>query len=150
VKSEQHSRELLGAAFAEAAARGAKLRVVHAWALPDPYADRIEQRTHPAGRPSVGTERIELLLAEWRANYAGMNVEIDIVHDLPARVLVRAADHSDLLVLLRRASRTLPGHHLGATARTVLGAASSPVLVLPPHPFGPTVLGQERSGSSPE
>ena len=48
VKSESQAAQVLGPAFAEASARGARLTVVSAWRLPDPYLDRIEVRAHLA------------------------------------------------------------------------------------------------------
>ncbi len=148
LKTEAKAEVVLAAAFAAASERHARLRVVHAWHLPSPYADRIEQRTHEADWIASGTERLQALLTDWYAAYPEVAVEIDIVHDVPARALVRVADEADLLILVRHPPRVLLGHHLGATARVVVAESTAPVQVVPPESLNAATASRDRAEST--
>lgn len=131
LRSHHGADELLRTAFEAASARGAVLRIVHAWSLPDPYADRVEERTHAARWLTAARTHIDRLLDPWRERFPDVVVEIVVVHDQPARTLIRQTEHADLVVLVRQPVAVLPGRRLGSTARAVLAHAASPVEVLP-------------------
>ncbi|UMG94866.1 universal stress protein [Nocardioides sp. TF02-7] len=125
-----HADALLGVAFAAAAARGSSLRVVHAWALPNPYADAVELRTHGPVWDEAARTMAAGVLEEWRRAYPMVPVTVEVVHDDPAQALVKASADADLLVVLRRKLPVL-GPHLGRVGRAVLRSAACPVAVVP-------------------
>lgn len=132
VKSPAHATELLGHAFAVAAARSARLVVLHTWHLPSAYDDIVEGRVAREQVEREGTAELESLLHPWRAVYPGVDVEIRVVHDRPGHALVTSSASADLLVIVRRSHGIPSATHLGSTARTVLRHASCPVMVVPP------------------
>jgi nucleotide-binding universal stress UspA family protein len=131
VKSSHGAPTLLDHAFATASARGATLRVVHAWSLPDPYGDRIEERTHAAQWLTASRMQLDRLLEPLKDRYPDVPVEVVVLHEQPARALLGQADQADLVVLLRSPSTLVPGRHLGSTARALLAHATTPVEVVP-------------------
>ncbi|WP_309647603.1 universal stress protein [Nocardioides sp.] len=147
IKSPSHADELMAEAFDVAAARGAALVLLHAWGLPDPYADVIEQRTHADQWVAEGEQMLGRILAEWREAYPDVPVETRVLHDSPADALVAAGDEADLVLLVRRARDLLPGH-LGGVTRRVLQLSRCPVEILPASSI-PLVMPDlviERSG----
>ena len=131
IKTQDQAHELLGVAFAEASARGATLRLVTAWQLPDPYLDRIEVRSHSEAWEAEGQRVLTTLLADWRAAYPDVPVDIRIKHGRAGTVLLEASRESDLLVLCRRRHGVHPHGHLGGVAYALLQASDVPVLVVP-------------------
>ena len=134
LKLTAQAPELLAVAFAEAAARDARLVLVHAWALPSRYDDRILTRSHRDEWTRAADEDIEALLAEHRAHHPGVPVEVKVVHDRATHALSEEVADADLLVLVRRAHGFPPATHLGGTARALLQHAPCPVLVVAPRP----------------
>lgn len=132
-KSWRHSPELLASAFAEASARNARLVVVHTWALPSIYDDRIVTRTRREEWSRAAHDGIDPLIANLRAQYPDVEVDLRIVHDQPAHALLQETQDAALLVLVRRGHGFPPAVHLGGTARALLTNASCPVMVLPPR-----------------
>lgn len=132
-KSAPHSDELLAAAFAEAAARDARLVLVHTWALDGLYDDRIVTRTRRDDWSRAAREGIERDLAGLRQEYPGVALEVRALHGPAAHALAEEGADADLLVLMRRAHGFPPAAHLGSTARGVLHTATCPVMVLPSY-----------------
>lgn len=131
VKSPAHSTELLADAFAAAAARDARLLVLHSWKLPSGYDDIVVSRVAGDEVVQRSTAELETLLHEWRETHPAVEVEVRVVHDQPAHALVRASREADLLVLVRHA-HGFPAASLGGTGRAVLRDADCPVRVVPP------------------
>jgi nucleotide-binding universal stress UspA family protein len=131
VKSSVHAAEILGDAFAVAAALGDKLVVLHAWKLPSGYDDLIESRVAVDEWAQRSTDELEALIKDWRAEYPDVDVEVRIVHDRPVTALVEASRDADVLVVVRRAHGIPAATHLGGTARAVLRSAYCPVRVVP-------------------
>ncbi len=146
--SARGSGELLRAAFEHGRARGLAVEVVHAWRLPDAYADRIEERTHRAAWLAGGSELLEREIAPWRDRYRDVSVTTRVEHDDAARVLVEASRAADLVLLLRPAPDRLLGAHLGSTARHVVAQASCPVEVVPGDVAPRTSPGRDLAGSA--
>jgi nucleotide-binding universal stress UspA family protein len=101
VKSSHGAGVLLERAFAAASARGATVRVVHAWSLPDPYGDRIEERTHAAQWLTASRMQLDRLIEPLKERYPDVPVEVVVLHEQPARALLGQADQADLVVVLR-------------------------------------------------
>jgi nucleotide-binding universal stress UspA family protein len=143
VRSSSQAPGLVAQAFELAAARHDALLVLHAWRLPDPYADRLEERTNLDVWLEEGERLLEEVLAEWRQEYPDVPVETRVVHLDPVAALVDASRDADLLLLARHPHGP---RHLGGTARAVLSHAVGPVLVLPAHRELVLDLALEESG----
>ncbi|TMR88057.1 universal stress protein [Nonomuraea basaltis] len=120
------SRPVLEFAFAEAELRGARLRVVHAWAWP--RLDGFE----PA---DAGSEQNELLvLKEALAGHRGRHPDVDVieecVHGHPVEVLRQAADGADLLVVGSHGHGTFAGMVLGSVSHALLHRSPCPLVVV--------------------
>jgi nucleotide-binding universal stress UspA family protein len=151
IKTNRNAHELLSRAFEEARARGAELVVVTAWELPDPYLDRIELRTHAGDWEADGRRVLDELLADWRADYPDVPVEIRIAHGRAAEVLLHASADSDLLLVSRRRYAIPPYGRLGGVPHALLRLSEVPVQVVPyvddrePDPVADLVL--EEAGA---
>jgi nucleotide-binding universal stress UspA family protein len=115
---EGDSAVALDYAFAAAAARGARLRAVHASrraiTLPEggyaPGMAELEQKTQSA---------LADLLAPWRARHPGLDVVADVVPGHPVAALVEASRAADLVVT---------GAHGGGRREIRLGSVSHGVI----------------------
>ncbi|MDR7255266.1 nucleotide-binding universal stress UspA family protein [Nocardioides sp. BE266] len=129
----ERSGAVLAAASAEARIRGASLRVVHAWSLPDPY-DGLRISPEEAQR---WTDRSHAEICA--ALDALGDVEVAIEADVRVRrggaveALVEAATDADLLVIGRHDPLLPVGSHIGPVARAVLREATCPVLLAAPE-----------------
>lgn len=113
----------LGHAFAAAAARGARLRVLHAW------------------RPAAGSgadvhlaangryDRLAAALAPWRGRDPDLKVVEDVVTGHPVQMLAQASAEADLVVVGSR-GRSFP---LGSVGHGVVHHAHCPVAVVRPR-----------------
>ncbi|GAB3262328.1 universal stress protein [Nocardioides dilutus] len=131
LKSRSNAPAVLGEAFTQARARGARLTIVTAWELPDPYLDRIELRTHADEWEAEGRRVIEDVVAPYRADFADVEIDVRVQHGRAADVLLAASRDSDLLVLSRRRHAVPPFGHLGGVTHAVLRTSDVPVLVVP-------------------
>lgn len=127
--------QLVPDAFDQAAHRGARLLVVHAWWLPTEYEDLVGNAAVVKAWEDQVRRQVDERLAPHRAAHPGVPVETRVVHDHPGPALVRAAEGADLVVISRRDYGLLPAVHLGAVARAVLRASVAPVRVVPPQPW---------------
>jgi nucleotide-binding universal stress UspA family protein len=143
VKSMAHSAELLETAFDEAAARGARLDLVHAWALLGIYDDRIVTRTREKEWSRAAIEDLEAITKDLRKEYPSVQVDFEAVHGHGAHLLRVAAADADLLILIRRSYGFPPAGHLGGVARALLRDATCPVMVIPPSELITEVDGLE-------
>ena len=118
---------VLEVAFAQAADRGASLRLLHAWRLPSTYDDlRAED-----ARWDRDTEAcIDARAADVKKRHPEVQVGVEVHHAAPADALAGAATYSDLLVVGRHSGRMGPAR-LGFLARTMVAHAQCPVLVVP-------------------
>jgi nucleotide-binding universal stress UspA family protein len=117
-------------AFGEAAALGARLRVVHAWRLDPAYDDIISDRVSEEWRVEH-REHLLRLVEKLQPEFPGVDVDVEVHHQWPAQALVDLSREAGLIVIGRHGRhRWVPGH-LGSTARTVLREAHCPVMVVP-------------------
>jgi len=145
------SKTALRWALHEAEVRSATVTAVLAWTY-------LEQR-HPDGttdfQPSYGEDEARESLAAAVAEVTGaegapaVDVEQRVVFDLPARAIVEAAEHADLLVVGARGLGGFKGLLLGSVSERVLETAPCPVAVVhEPHEApgdGPVVVGVDGS-----
>jgi len=130
----ERSDEVLRTAVAEAHARGASLKVVHAWSWPayDPDATSYgDEHKRWADR-----SRAEVRAALDRLGDESVAMEADVeVH--PGRVIeaiLGASEGADLMVIGRHDPLVPVGSHIGPVARAVLREAACPVLLANPRP----------------
>jgi nucleotide-binding universal stress UspA family protein len=121
-------------AFSAAEARGARLRVVQAWALP---ADSVSSQTLAVTEEDRATwEDQEVLqlsdaLRAWQEKYPRVTVRSDVVLLHPAEALLNASRGSELLVVGRRTDPQAVEGRLGPVTHAVLHHARCPVAVVP-------------------
>jgi nucleotide-binding universal stress UspA family protein len=130
----ERSDEVLRTAVAEAHARGASLKVVHAWSWPAYDAEATsynDERQRWSDR-----SRAEVRAALDRLGDESVAMEADVeVH--PGRVIeaiLGASEGADLLVIGRHDPLVPVGSHIGPVARAVLREAACPVLLANPRP----------------
>ena len=129
-----HSSGLLEVAFDAAERRAAPLTVLHTWHLPGPYDDLVVERVSGRAWHDQGVEDIEKAIASFRVDHPGVQVEVDVRHQLPAAALMGAGEGAGLLLVGRRGRGAPFGFHLGGVARALLTRAHCPVEVVPLHP----------------
>jgi nucleotide-binding universal stress UspA family protein len=118
-------------AFEEAARRGTRLHVVHAWNLPPYYVygavtdlERYDEVVH-----WQATELTEAL-RPWREKYPSVEATAVSRSGSPAEHLITASREASLVVVGRRIRRSPFGVHIGPVAHAVLHHAGAPVAVV--------------------
>jgi len=121
-------------AFSAAEARGARLRVVQAWAFP---AESVSPRTLVVTEEDRATwEDQEVLqlsdaLGAWQEKYPRVTVRPDVVLLHPAEALLNMSQGAELLVVGRRTDPQAAEGRLGPITHAVLHHARCPVAVVP-------------------
>ncbi|MGY0060155.1 universal stress protein [Streptomyces sp. LZ34] len=131
-----HLAETAEFAFRAALSHKARLRVVHAWALPAaaPSAWMIGVLEEDRGMwEDQEGQAVSDALRPWRTRYPQVEVVPDVVLLNPAQALVRSSARALLLVVGRRTAARVAERHLGPVAHAVLHHAHCPVAVVP-HP----------------
>ncbi|MFE9017945.1 universal stress protein [Streptomyces sp. NPDC007808] len=126
------AEELLAFAFAVAAARGATLRVVHAWSRPPVFTYRAVVMGDEDGgtRARVEKELLEALVP-WRQR----SPQVQVVHTIglatAADLVLQAARNAAIVVVGRKTHRPALGMHIGPVTHGVIHHAAAPVAVVP-------------------
>ncbi|WP_068923140.1 universal stress protein [Planobispora rosea] len=124
--------DALAFAFAEASARGAELRAVHAWS--GPVIEGAPHLLESAERREGGEQR---LLAEaltgWSERYPDVKVTAQAVNGHPVDVLKEVSAGAGLLVVGSRGRGDLTGLLLGSVSHSLLHHAVCPLVVVPPR-----------------
>lgn len=117
-----------------AAARGARLRLLHAWHAYGAYQDYLtvgaEERQWTERAERDLTAAMEAARADSSPEIAGVEVQVDVRHSQAAYALVEASRTAELLIL-GRGRNFLDFGHLGGTSRAVLRESVCPVEVDP-------------------
>jgi len=136
VSGSPSSEEAIAWAFEEASMRDAELVAVHVWNdLPPSYVyaytawdtmdlDIAEQQQH-----EIVAER----LAGWQEKYPDVAVRRVIEMGKPVDILLRHAEHAQLIVVGSRGHGDVAGFFLGATSHALIHQAVCPVLIARPH-----------------
>ncbi|MER6283163.1 universal stress protein [Streptomyces sviceus] len=120
-------------AFEAARTRGARLRAVHAWQPPPPYAlgpGEIGLIEGPR-RADEWREFMAAILEPWRDKYPGVEVVETLTEGRAPSALIRAASGAGLLVVGRRTSPSPVLSRTGPVAHAVIHHADCPVAVVP-------------------
>ncbi|MFF4585668.1 universal stress protein [Streptomyces sp. NPDC001388] len=121
-------------AFSAAEERGARLRVVQAWAFP---AEAVSPRTlvvtegDRARWEDEEVLRLSDALRVWQAKYPRVTARTDVMLLQPAEALVNASLEAALLVVGRRTDPQAAEGRLGPVTHAVLHHARCPVAVVP-------------------
>lgn len=120
-------------AFEEAARRSTDVIAVHAWS--DADVSVIAAQTHaypsPENLEMVEATSLATSLAGYQEEHPNVHVERIVVRDKPAREIVAAARHAQMIVTGSRGRGGFSALLLGSTSRAVLHRASVPVVVVP-------------------
>lgn len=127
------SEPALEFAFEEAAARSARLRVIHVWSHPASSGPGDMQPL--VYDPQVVAEEelraVEKSLTTWRSRFEQVEVVSEVVHGRPVRVLAGASARADLLVVGTRGRGGFAGLLLGSVSHALLHHAHCPLAVVP-------------------
>ncbi|WP_416975014.1 universal stress protein [Streptomyces sp. 4F14] len=126
VDAREPSDAVLGFAFGSARLRGARLRAVHAWALP-PEAAALPFGVPEEDRAGWEDHEVQVLfhaLRPWRAKYPEVPVFEDVLLFTPAEALLHHRSRAALIVV---------GGPPGVVVRTLLRESGCPVAVVPAY-----------------
>ncbi|ACU74074.1 UspA domain protein [Catenulispora acidiphila DSM 44928] len=129
------SEELLDFAYAEAAARGARLKAVSAldgfW--PRMFAGDSGEAGRPSGQAAARAEEaLEQLLEPWPERYPGVVTDHELIEGSPTTYLTGATTYADLIVVgVHRRPDNRHGARVGPVAETLLLHADCPVAIVP-------------------
>jgi nucleotide-binding universal stress UspA family protein len=125
--------EVIDFAFEAARDRGSRLRAVHAWQPPAPFAlgpGEIGLIEEP-WRAAEWRDFMAAVLRPWRDKYPGVEVVETLTEGRPASPLIRAASGASLLVVGRRIPQGPALARTGPVAHAVIHHAGCPVAVVP-------------------
>jgi len=129
VRDPDDSSAALGFAFEEAAARGARLLVVHAVSLPPTGMGASQAATAVVEHIAAEmTQRLGQAMEEWLGKYPEVDVRADVVRSHPAHLLASLSARADLVIVGRHGE---PGRHGSSIQHAVLGHARGPVAIVP-------------------
>jgi nucleotide-binding universal stress UspA family protein len=124
--------QLLLAAFEEAQARAATLRVVHTWRYSEAFDDVVFDGHRKDAHSAELAARLREDLDPLAAKFAGVPVDLAVRHGRPADAIVEESRRSDLVVVGRHRTGNRVSHHLGSVVRAVVRESRSAVLVADP------------------
>ena len=130
IKTTGHAHDLALRAIRLAADRDAHVLLIHAWEWPDAYVGLEAVRLEVPGLAEQARQSIEARIKGLREAHPDVAVELRVVHGQPARVLQRASEGADLVLLARRGHAPALGH-LGGTGRALLRESACPVEIVP-------------------
>jgi nucleotide-binding universal stress UspA family protein len=129
VDLEHDSDPILDFAFARAQRMGVPLVALHVWEIP-PF--RMAPKDEYLLRAADAKRAVEGVLRFWREKYPGVEAVANQVSDSPARALLDASEHAQLLILGRTSSSgRLTGLPFGSVTRAVLHFSERPVAIVP-------------------
>ncbi|MGV9392284.1 universal stress protein [Streptomyces olivaceus] len=130
----EDSADVIGFAFEAAAARGATVRAVRAWALPTVFTyspGSMALADEAGGLEQYERKALGEALEPWRERFPDVPVVEHVEMGSAGQVLLSVAANAQLMVVGRRARRTAVGARIGSVAHGVLHHAACPVAVVP-------------------
>lgn len=130
VHTGEESEACLTYAFSEAAHRGARLEVIHAFSLPTSFfADRSQRAEREQKHAQAAREVLASLVAPFAERFPEVDVTQTVVAAHPVDELNQRSDELDLLVLGVHGSG-LPVLSPGATIRAVMAYGHCPLALV--------------------
>ncbi|MFF1278874.1 universal stress protein [Streptomyces marokkonensis] len=125
--------EVVGFAFEAARARHARLRVLHAWRMPDPFTLGPGEIGLVGGPERAGEWLgfLSAVLQAWRDKYPDVDVLETVAEGRPAAALAEAASGAELLVVGHRLTERPVIPRTGPVTHAVIHQAACPVAVVP-------------------
>jgi nucleotide-binding universal stress UspA family protein len=123
--------EVLHEAFAEAKVRGATLEIVHAWRPVSPYDAAITGRVLHDDWDKAARDWLTQRIAIAAATATTVKWTLRLELERTPVALHEAAVNADLLILGRHSHKPSLGLLVGSNTRTLLHAATCPVVVVP-------------------
>ena len=119
----------------EASARGAGLRLLHAWTMPEPTVEGTaallaDPAIIESGHRAVLEHGRDML----RAAHPTLDLDVILMQGDPGAALLSEADRSSLLVIGTHHRGVLEGALLGSVEQSVLSHTRTPVCVVPSVP----------------
>ncbi|CPZ36386.1 Universal stress protein [Mycobacteroides abscessus] len=136
VNGSQSSEEAIGWAFEEASMRDAELIAVHVWNDVPPgyvFAYTAWARMDWAAEEQRQAEVLAERLAGWGEKHPNVKVRRVVAMGNPAEVLLRRAQHAQLVVVGSRGRGDVGGFFLGSVSHALIHKAACPVLIARPH-----------------
>ncbi|GAA2607910.1 universal stress protein [Paractinoplanes durhamensis] len=135
VDGSEAAGQVLGVAFAAAAARAARLIVLRAFGR---SVQIWVSAIHAGGIPAPETdeprlERLEHLIAPWREKFPQVPAECLVTGESSAAALIAASSEAQLVVVGSHGPGFLRGASLGSTGNQLLQHADCPVLLARPQ-----------------
>ncbi len=124
------ARRALEYAFEQAAASGARVRVLAVWSTPVLTGYEYANTAVAADMLESQREGLRDELAGWRETYPGVEVEADVHVGHPVSILTDASRRADLVVVGSRGRGKLRSALLGSVSHGVLHHAHCPVAVV--------------------
>ncbi|GAA2067196.1 universal stress protein [Streptomyces albiaxialis] len=122
-------------AFREAEERACELRALRAWRCPThELGDVPLVAAHPAlAHRDQAWSVLDTALRAWAGKHPAVTVRQDVVEGTARKVLLDAAEDSDLVIVGAHRRQGHFGRQLGMVAHTLLHHAACPVAVVPEH-----------------
>lgn len=136
LEDDLSSSEALTFAAQEAERSSGRLRIVHAWHLPEPSRDGSAALLVLPQR--ILEEHRELLEASVRSvtrRFPRVHIEADLVRAEPAAALLQHAPGAAMLVIGTHRDGPLTGAYVGSVGRGLLWRARCPLVVVPSASF---------------
>jgi nucleotide-binding universal stress UspA family protein len=129
VDGPEHSKHSIAEAFAIAARLGAPLLAVHSFTIPVRQESVLSYRDHVIAAEEDARALVEGELAEARAEFPDVPVEIVLGDNPPAKEMVLTSARARLVVVGPRGSGGFRELFLGSTSHALIHHAQCPVLI---------------------
>lgn len=136
LEDDVSSAEALAFAAREAETTSGRLRIVHAWRLPEPSIDGAAALlVQPERILEEHRELLDAAVRSVRRRFSALHIEADLVRADPASALLQQAPHSAMIVVGTHREGVLSGAYVGSVDRDLLRHAGCPIAVVPSADF---------------
>ena len=136
LEDDVSSAEALAFAAREAETTSGRLRIVHAWRLPEPSIDGAAALlVQPERILEEHRELLDAAVRSVRRRFSALHIEADLVRADPASALLQQAPHSAMIVVGTHREDVLSGAYVGSVDRDLLRHAGCPIAVVPSADF---------------
>lgn len=133
---DSSSEEALTFAAREAAETSRRLRIVHAWHLPEPEIDgSAALLVRPDRLLQEHRDALDAATTSVQSRFPRVHVESDLVRSHPADALLQHAPTATMIVIGTHREGVLAGGYLGSVAQDILWRAGCPIVVAPSAGF---------------